>query len=75
MEFAFFRGLPENLSILDIAGQIAFLVDIIMQFFLAYRDSQTYCLVYKLTRIALRYLKSSFIIDLLSCLPWDVIYK
>ncbi|KAH9680112.1 Potassium channel SKOR [Citrus sinensis] len=75
MEFAFFRGLPENLFILDIAGQIAFLVDIILQFFLAYRDSQTYRLVYKRTPIALRYLKSSFIIDLLSCLPWDVIYK
>ncbi|GAY53235.1 hypothetical protein CUMW_147810 [Citrus unshiu] len=75
MEFAFFRGLPENLFILDIAGQIAFLIDIILQFFLAYRDSQTYRMVYKRTPIALRYLKSSFIIDLLSCLPWDVIYK
>ncbi|KAH9649277.1 Potassium channel SKOR [Citrus sinensis] len=56
-------------------GQIAFLIDIILQFFLAYRDSQTYRMVYKRTPIALRYLKSSFIIDLLSCLPWDVIYK
>ena len=48
------QGLPENLFILDIAGQIAFLVDIILQFFLAYRDSQTYRLVYKRTPIALR---------------------
>ncbi|KAJ4706267.1 Potassium channel SKOR [Melia azedarach] len=75
MEFAFFRGLPENLFILDIAGQIAFLLDIILNFFLAYRDSQTYRMIYKRTPIALRYLKSSFIIDLLSCMPWDVIYK
>ncbi|XP_031259832.1 potassium channel SKOR-like isoform X2 [Pistacia vera] len=75
LEFAFFRGLPENLFILDIAGQLAFLLDIILQFFLAYRDSQTYRMVYKRTPIALKYLKSSFIIDLLSCLPWDIIYK
>ncbi|KAG8662535.1 hypothetical protein MANES_01G120800v8 [Manihot esculenta] len=75
LEFGFFRGLPENLSILDIVGQIAFLFDIILQFFIAYRDSQTYCMVYKRTPIALRYLKSHFFIDLLGCLPWDIIYK
>ncbi|KAI5559498.1 hypothetical protein BDE02_17G115000 [Populus trichocarpa] len=75
MEFGFFRGLPENLFILDIVGQVAFLLDIILQFFIAYRDSQTYRTVYKRTPIALRYLKSHFIIDLLACLPWDIIYK
>ncbi|KAJ4715379.1 Potassium channel SKOR [Melia azedarach] len=75
MEFAFFRGLPENLFILDIVGQIAFLIDIVLQFFVAYRDSQTYRLVHKRTAIAIRYLKSSFIIDLVSCMPWDLIYK
>ncbi|XVF75094.1 hypothetical protein PTKIN_Ptkin13bG0160600 [Pterospermum kingtungense] len=75
MEFGFFRGLPENLFILDIAGQIAFLVDIVLHFFVAYRDSRTYRMVYKRTSIAIRYLKSSFIIDLLACMPWDAIYK
>ncbi|XP_007023146.2 PREDICTED: potassium channel SKOR [Theobroma cacao] len=75
MEFGFFRGLPENLFILDIAGQVAFLLDIVLQFFLAYRDSQTYRMIYKRTSIAIRYLKSSFVIDLLGCLPWDIIYK
>lgn len=75
MEFGFFRGLPENLFILDIVGQIAFLVDIVLQFFVAYRDSQTYRMVYKRTPIALRYLKSTFVIDLLGCMPWDLIYK
>ncbi|KAL2317285.1 hypothetical protein Fmac_031161 [Flemingia macrophylla] len=54
MEFGFFRGLPENLFILDIIGQIAFLVDIVLQFFVAYRDSQTYRMVYRRTPIALR---------------------
>ncbi|KAK8352808.1 hypothetical protein V6Z12_A05G117500 [Gossypium hirsutum] len=53
-EFGFFRGLPENLFVLDIAGQIAFLLDIILHFFLAYRDPQTYRMVYKRTSIAIR---------------------
>ncbi|KAA8547685.1 hypothetical protein F0562_004114 [Nyssa sinensis] len=75
MEFGFFRGLPKNLFLLDIAGQIAFLLDIVLQFFVAYRDSQTYRMVYKRTPIALRYLKSTFVIDLLGCMPWDIIYK
>ncbi|CAN1827555.1 Potassium channel SKOR [Linum perenne] len=75
MEFGFFRGLPENLFILDIVGQIAFLLDIIFQFFVSYRDPQTYRMVYKRGPIALRYLKSHFIIDLLCCMPWDIIYK
>lgn len=54
MEFGFFRGLPKRLFILDIVGQIAFLVDIVLLFFVAYRDTQTYRTVYKPTRIALR---------------------
>ena len=54
MEFAFFKGLPRKLFLLDICGQIAFLVDIVVQFFVAYRDSQTYKMVHKRTPIALR---------------------
>ncbi|KAH8511421.1 hypothetical protein H0E87_008837 [Populus deltoides] len=69
------RGLPENLFIMDIVGQVAFLLDIVLQFFVAYRDSQTYRMIYKRSPIALRYLKSHFIIDLLGCLPWDIIFK
>ncbi|GMH05152.1 hypothetical protein Nepgr_006992 [Nepenthes gracilis] len=75
MEFGFFRGLPRNLFVLDIVGQIAFLIDIVLKFFVAYRDRQTYRMVYQRTHIALRYLKSSFLIDLLACMPWDIIYK
>ncbi|GFY94130.1 STELAR K+ outward rectifier [Actinidia rufa] len=75
MEFGFFRGLPKKLFWLDLFGQLAFLVDIILQFFLVYRDTQTYKMVNKRAPIALRYLKSSFVIDLLACMPWDIIYK
>ncbi|KAL5574136.1 hypothetical protein UlMin_023733, partial [Ulmus minor] len=74
MEFGFFRGLHDDLFILDIAGQVAFLVDIVLQFFVAYRDRQTYRMVSKRTPIALRYLKSHFVLDLLGCFPWDIIY-
>ncbi|XP_008795354.1 potassium channel KOR1 isoform X2 [Phoenix dactylifera] len=75
IEFGFFRGLPNNLFWLDFAGQVAFLVDIFVQFLVAYRDSHTYRMIYKPTSIAVRYVKSSFVFDLLGCFPWDVIYK
>ncbi|KMS99189.1 hypothetical protein BVRB_2g047040 [Beta vulgaris subsp. vulgaris] len=75
MEFGFFRGLPENLFVLDIVGQVAFLLDIVLQFFVGYRDKQTYRMVYQRPAIAFRYLKSTFVIDLLACMPWDLIYK
>ncbi|XP_073150825.1 potassium channel SKOR-like isoform X2 [Henckelia pumila] len=75
LEFAFFRGLPENLFLLDSAGQIAFFFDIFVSFFVAYRDPHSYCMVYNHNLIAIRYLKSRFLIDLLGCLPWDAIFK
>ncbi|KAK9118097.1 hypothetical protein Scep_016190 [Stephania cephalantha] len=75
IEFGFFRGLPKNLHFLDIAGQVAFLIDIVLQFFVAFRDKHTYLMIGDRTPIAFRYLKSTFIIDFLSCLPWDVIYR
>ncbi|KAB2090075.1 hypothetical protein ES319_A03G101900v1 [Gossypium barbadense] len=75
LEFGFFRGLPENLFLLDIAGQLAFLFDIVVHFFLAYRHPHSHHLVYDRRLIALRYLKSRFIVDFLGCLPWDAIYK
>lgn len=74
-EFGFFRGLPGRLFPLEIAGQIAFFIDIVLQFFVAYRDKQTYRMVFNRNKIALRYLKSSFIMDLLACMPWDQIYQ
>ncbi|CAN6700288.1 unnamed protein product [Malus baccata var. baccata] len=46
-EFGFFRGLGERLFILDVVGQL----------FIAYRDSHTYRMVYKHNWIALRIIK------------------
>ncbi|RWR95969.1 potassium channel SKOR isoform X1 [Cinnamomum micranthum f. kanehirae] len=75
MEFGFFRGLPKKFFLLDIAGQITFLIDIAIRFFVPYKDKQTNSMVYNRNHIAIRYLKSGFLIDLLGCLPWDNIYR
>ncbi|KAM0895477.1 hypothetical protein ACQ4PT_023763 [Festuca glaucescens] len=48
------KGLPRKLFFLDIVGQIAFLVDIVLKFVVAYRDTDTYRIVYNPTSIALR---------------------
>nr|QCT84044.1 potassium channel SKOR [Thinopyrum elongatum] len=72
--FCFFRGIPEHLMDLECA-QLIFLADVAVHFFLAYRDSHTHRVVYDKQRIALRYIKGSFALDMLGCFPWDAIYK
>ncbi|KAI3890114.1 hypothetical protein MKW92_016373 [Papaver armeniacum] len=74
LEFGFFRGLPDNLRNLDTV-QMVFLADVILRFFVAYRDVHTYKMVYHRKKIALNYAKGSFALDLLGCFPWDTIYK
>ncbi|GLJ12293.1 hypothetical protein SUGI_0188180 [Cryptomeria japonica] len=74
-EFGFFRGLPKHLWPLDVTAQIIFFGDLIVQFFLAYRDSHSYKMVYDRRSIALRYFKTSFSLDFLGCFPWDILYK
>ena len=61
MEFAFFRGLPKKLFLLDIAGQFAFFIDIFVQFRVAYRDSHTYRIVQSPTDIAFRFAYNPFL--------------
>ncbi|CAL5031842.1 unnamed protein product [Urochloa decumbens] len=73
-EFGFFRGLPDHLLDLECV-QLVFLADVAVHFFLAYRDAHTYRMVYDKRKIALRYIKGSFALDVLGCFPWDYIYK
>lgn len=73
-EFSFFRGLPDQLLDLECV-QLVFLADVAVHFFLAYRDPHTYRMVHDKRRIALRYIKGSFALDVLGCFPWDAIYK
>nr|GEV20002.1 potassium channel SKOR-like isoform X2 [Tanacetum cinerariifolium] len=75
LEFGFFRGLPEKLFLLDIVGQLAFLIDIVLRFFVAYKDPHSHRLICDHNLIAIRYLKSRFVLDVLGCLPLDAIYK
>ncbi|RWW28722.1 hypothetical protein GW17_00006789 [Ensete ventricosum] len=53
LEFGFFRGLPELLKDLDCV-QVIFLADVVLQFFVAYRDAHTHKMVCDRRRIAFR---------------------
>ncbi|KAH7415939.1 hypothetical protein KP509_14G067700 [Ceratopteris richardii] len=75
IEFGFFRGLPTNLWWIDQIGQAMFMVDIVVNFFVAYRDLHTYKWVTDHRSIAIRYSKSSLLPDILGCLPWNAIYR
>ncbi|KAL5556457.1 hypothetical protein UlMin_038693 [Ulmus minor] len=65
LEFGFFRGLHDDLFLLDIAGQFAFLLDILVRFFVAYRDFHSHRIVYDRKLIAIRSL--SLLLLLHSC--------
>jgi hypothetical protein len=54
-EFGFFRGLPQNLWITDIAVQFIFVADMVLRFFTAYTDRETYRLIVDHRSIAKRY--------------------
>ncbi|CAM6127017.1 unnamed protein product [Calypogeia fissa] len=75
LEFGFFRGLPSELWIVDLSVQFVFFADMVIRFFTAYIDKETYKIVADHRSIAIRYLKSEFFLDLLAVLPWDTIYK
>ncbi|CAM6093428.1 unnamed protein product [Calypogeia fissa] len=75
LQFGFFRGLPSDLWIVDLSVQIVFFADMVIRFFTANTDKETYKLVADHRSIAIRYLKSEFFLDLLGVLPWDTIYK
>jgi hypothetical protein len=54
---------------------VVFLVDIILTFCTTYTDSFTNVEVFDHKRIAIRYLKGWFAIDLISCLPFDIMIE
>ncbi|KAK4351143.1 hypothetical protein RND71_030456 [Anisodus tanguticus] len=71
-DFGFFRGLPENLFLLDIAGQIAFLIDIVVLFFVTYRDAHFYCMVYDRKLIVIRLSRALRVIEFFEKLEKDI---
>ncbi|XP_017238009.1 potassium channel KAT3 isoform X1 [Daucus carota subsp. sativus] len=68
-EFAFLTYKQNPLFILDNIVNAFFAIDIILTFFVAYVDSQSYLLVYEPKRISFRYLSTWFIFDVCSTAP------
>ena len=60
------------LHILDVVVDFIFIIDIVAGFLTAYTDTYTGDTIRNPRRIAIRYLKSGFVFDLLSSLPFAV---
>eukprot|EP00939_MAST-03C_sp_MAST-3C-sp1_P000132 g132.t1 len=65
----------DRLSWLNRVVDVSFVIDIILQFFIPYRDPVNNSLIRNNVRIATRYLKGFFVIDILSIFPFDVLSK
>ncbi|CAI9089741.1 OLC1v1024373C2 [Oldenlandia corymbosa var. corymbosa] len=72
-EFAFVPFKQDALSIFDNIVNAFFAIDIILTFFVAYLDSQSYLLVDNFKNIAMRYLSTWFIFDVCSTVPFQSI--
>lgn len=74
-EFGFLRQPKEPLSTTDNVVNGLFLFDIVLTFFVAFYDKSTCLLVDRHGLIATRYLKSWFLFDLISTIPYEVAHK
>ena len=61
------------LMIMDLSTDFLFLIDIVVNFHLAYEDKKGK-IIFDKKKIGLRYLKSWFIIDLISSFPMELVY-
>ncbi|KAL8108318.1 hypothetical protein AgCh_024683 [Apium graveolens] len=68
-EFAFLTYKQNPLFIFDNIVNAFFAIDIILTFFVAYVDSQSYLLVYEPKKISIRYISTWFIFDVCSTAP------
>ncbi|KAG7572523.1 Ankyrin repeat-containing domain [Arabidopsis suecica] len=68
-EFGFLRKPRPPLSITDNIVNAFFAMDIIMTFFVGYLDKSTYLIVDDRKQIAFKYLRSWFLLDLVSTIP------
>jgi hypothetical protein len=62
-----------SLSIIDNSVNLLFCIDIVLTFFVAYYDKLTYLLVDKQGKIVMRYLKSWFLLDVISTIPYEFV--
>ncbi|XP_022892425.1 potassium channel KAT3-like [Olea europaea var. sylvestris] len=72
-EFAFLTYKQDALFVFDNIVNSFFAMDILLTFFVAYLDSQTYLLVDDPRKIAIRYLSTWFIFDICSTIPFRAI--
>jgi len=72
-EFGFLEKSKGALAIIDNAVNGFFAFDIVLTFFVAYLDKSTYLLVDDHKLIALRYAKSWLILDVIACVPYEVV--
>lgn len=71
-EVAFMNASPKGgLEVADIVVDLFFAVDIVLTFFVAYIDSRTQLLVRDRNRITSKYLKTFFILDVASTVPFQ----
>ncbi|PIN04682.1 K+-channel ERG [Handroanthus impetiginosus] len=70
-EFAFLAYRQDALSIIDNVVNSFFAVDIVLTFFVAYLDSQSYLLIDDPRKIAIRYISTWFIFDVCSTVPFQ----
>ncbi|XP_047095077.1 potassium channel AKT2-like isoform X2 [Lolium rigidum] len=71
-EVAFMDASPKGgLEVADMVVDIFFAIDIVLTFFVAYIDSSTQLLVRDRKRITRRYLKTFFILDVASTIPFQ----
>uniref|UniRef100_A0A7N0VJG2 Potassium channel n=1 Tax=Kalanchoe fedtschenkoi TaxID=63787 RepID=A0A7N0VJG2_KALFE len=68
-EFGFMHQPIRALSITDNVVNALFAIDIVLMFFVAYTDKITYLLIDDHKEIAKRYLKTWFVLDVISCIP------
>ncbi|KAG6530064.1 hypothetical protein ZIOFF_012285 [Zingiber officinale] len=72
-ELAFMRHLPAKLFWVESILNSFFAVDIVLTFFVAYLDRRSYVLIDDPKKIAVRYVSSWFIFDILSTAPFEAI--
>ncbi|XP_047948704.1 potassium channel KAT3-like [Salvia hispanica] len=70
-EFAFLPYKQDAMFVVDNIVNAFFAVDIVLTFFVAYMDSQTYLLIDDHKKIAIRYLSTWFAFDLCSTVPFQ----
>ncbi|KAI5393841.1 hypothetical protein KIW84_060808 [Lathyrus oleraceus] len=73
-EFGFLLTSKGPLAIVDNVVNVFFLIDIVLTFFVAYVEKMTYLLVVDKRKIAHRYLRSWFFLDVLSTIPYEVFH-